>query len=115
MSCLFTSRLCAPQPLLFSGARSRLPQPPPQPLSSPPAPADPRHHVRALYAKLHAAGVLHGDVRWVHVRRRGTALRLIDFDRACARADYGEREWAHMCEAERGAVENMLKNPVESS
>jgi tRNA A-37 threonylcarbamoyl transferase component Bud32 len=42
-------------------------------------------NVRTLYAKLHIAGITHGDIQLRHIRRRlddPSQLVLIDFDQA---------------------------------
>jgi predicted Ser/Thr protein kinase len=76
--------------------------------------SDSRNQIRALYAALHRAGVRHGDVGWQHVLRCGMEVRLIDFDRATVRPDTTtDTEWDRLCEAERGYVHLMLRNPAD--
>ncbi|EIW68136.1 hypothetical protein TREMEDRAFT_57461 [Tremella mesenterica DSM 1558] len=67
-----------------------------------------------LYERLHAAGVLHGDVRRRHMRRRREvsnpqAIRLIDFDRAIVRSQLSEGEWRESVENEMKEVINVLQ------
>lgn len=52
-----------------------------------------RPHIEELYRRLHATGLIHGELQVRHVRHRldTDALCLIDFDRACA-MDEGVRE-----------------------
>ena len=66
-----------------------------------------------LYGALHLAGVIHSDVTWRHVLRRGNSLRIIDFERALTRLGHqDDRTWRERCEMEMSAVEIMLSDPV---
>ena len=79
-----------------------------------------RKAVRALFDRLHAARVAHGDVAWRNVVRRpdgkskgGFKYTLVDFGRAriCARDAAGDAALA----AEKKAVERMLGGSSDGS
>lgn len=74
--------------------------------------------VRKAYADLHAAGVLHGDVQWRHIRRLGMskALQLVDFDRAQLRsACMSEEDWEDLTRIEMDCVEILLECTIPCS
>lgn len=64
-----------------------------------------------MYHALHAAGVLHGDVEWRHVREKDGKMRLIDFDRATILQDLPDTQkqyWDVITATEMDNVERML-------
>lgn len=74
--------------------------------------------MRKAYADLHAAGVLHGDVQWRHIRRLGMskALQLVDFDRAQLRsAGMSEEDWEVLTRMEKDCVEILLECTIPCS
>lgn len=74
--------------------------------------------MRKAYADLHAAGVLHGDVQWRHIRRLGMskALQLVDFDRAQLRsAGMSEEDWEVLTRMEMDCVEILLECTIPCS
>lgn len=74
--------------------------------------------MRKAYSDLHAAGVVHGDVQWGHIRRLGMSrnLQLIDFDRAQLRsAGMAEAVWEELTRIEMDCVESMLESAIPCS
>lgn len=99
--------------------------------------ADPRCRLLAMYAEIHARGVVHGDPDWRHVlwaapeaeadltasnttrsttpagrSAKGTTaatdLRLIDFDRSLFRSDTDAEAWREACDFEMSQVRAMV-------
>lgn len=71
-----------------------------------------------MYTDLHAAGVIHGDVQWRHIRRLGMCktLQLVDFDRAQLRsAGMSEEDWDDLTRMEMDCVEIMLECAIPCS
>lgn len=63
-----------------------------------------------LYNDLHAAGVVHGSVKWCHILKSGDQFRIVDLERATTRADYRQPEdFEPSCKEEINAVLRLFK------
>ncbi|EIW66114.1 hypothetical protein TREMEDRAFT_65963 [Tremella mesenterica DSM 1558] len=74
-----------------------------------------RSEILELYARLHRNGILHGDVQIRHWRRRmgdpaGSAIRLIDFDRAILRSSISEDLWTKYKRREETTIKKLLSD-----
>ncbi len=66
-------------------------------------------NIRSIYIQIHAAGVLHNDVQWRHVRCSDDKVFVIDFGNARLREEFGsEQGWEAAKREEMIRLEMML-------